>query len=62
METVTTTDLLTTAELARIMGLAPISLQHWRAEGRGPAWLKLGKAVRYSRADVERFYAQNRCS
>jgi predicted DNA-binding transcriptional regulator AlpA len=58
----TTDDLLTTDELARITGLAVITLQHWRAEGRGPTYVKLGRAVRYERAAVARFYAQNRCA
>jgi predicted DNA-binding transcriptional regulator AlpA len=62
METIITTDLLTTKELARITGLAPISLQHMRAEGRGPSWLKLGKAVRYAPADVARWFEANRAA
>jgi predicted DNA-binding transcriptional regulator AlpA len=55
-------DLLTTDELASMTGLAPITLQHWRAEGRGPSYLKLGRTVRYERAAVAQFYAQNRCA
>jgi predicted DNA-binding transcriptional regulator AlpA len=63
METIITTDdLLTTEELARITGLAPITLQHWRATGHGPAFLKLGRAVRYEREAVAQFYAQNRAA
>ena len=62
MEITTDDDLLTTEELARIMRVAPITLQHWRAESRGPAWLKLGKAVRYQREAVAQFYAENRCN
>lgn len=54
-------DLLTTNELATMTGLAVITLQHWRAAGRGPAYLKIGRAVRYERDSVAQFYAQNRC-
>jgi predicted DNA-binding transcriptional regulator AlpA len=64
METIITTDdnLLSTEELARITGLAPISLQHMRAEKRGPVWLKLGKSVRYAPADVLAWFAANRAA
>ena len=57
-----TDNLLTTDELAKIMGLAVITIQHWRGTGRGPAFLKLGRAVRYERDSVARFYAQNRAA
>ena len=43
METITTNDLLTTDELARQTGLAVITLQHWRATGRGPRVARLGE-------------------
>jgi predicted DNA-binding transcriptional regulator AlpA len=56
------TDLLTTDELARITGLAVITIQHWRATGRGPAYLKLGRAVRYEKDAVARFFAENRAA
>ena len=61
METVAD-NLLTTDELARITGLAVITLQHWRATGHGPAFLKLGRAVRYERDAVAQFYAENRAA
>ena len=62
METIITTDddLLTTEELARITGLAVITLQHWRAEDYGPAYLKLGRAVRYERDAVAQFFSEHR--
>jgi len=55
-------NLLTTDELAKQTGLAVITLQHWRATGRGPAFLKLGRAVRYERNAVARFYADSRAA
>jgi predicted DNA-binding transcriptional regulator AlpA len=53
-------DLLTTDELARMTGLAVITLIHWRAEGRGPAYLKLGRTVRYEREAVAQFFSEHR--
>ena len=52
-------DLLTTDDLAKMTGLAKITIAHWRAAGTGPAHVKLGRAVRYRVADVERWLTQN---
>jgi len=38
--------------LAARLGLARVTLQVWRAQGKGPPFLKLGRVVRYSWADV----------
>lgn len=40
--------LLRPTEAAKALGVHPQSLANWRAEGRGPKWVKLGTAVRYS--------------
>jgi len=32
-------------------------LERWRVEGLGPAWLKVGRAVRYREGDVEQWLA-----
>lgn len=45
----------TTREAAEYLGLAWRTLERWRADGVGPAYLKLGGAVRYDRADLDRF-------
>jgi hypothetical protein len=34
-------------------------LANLRAEGRGPAWVKLGRSVRYDLAELERYVAAN---
>jgi predicted DNA-binding transcriptional regulator AlpA len=39
--------------LARKLGLVPETLQLWRRKGTGPAFLKLGRAVRYRVRDIE---------
>ena len=40
--------LITSAEAAALVGLAPITLAKMRIRGDGPPYFKLGKAVRYS--------------
>jgi predicted DNA-binding transcriptional regulator AlpA len=40
-------------EVAEILGVARVTLQQWRAQGKGPRYFKLGRrAVRYRLADV----------
>lgn len=51
------TELITTEDAARILGLKPSTLRRWRCVGRGPAFYKLGTRgtpayVRYERAEV----------
>ena len=40
--------LLTTAEAEALLKLKPNTLAMWRVIGKGPSYLKIGKAVRYS--------------
>lgn len=40
---------VTTAEASRIVGFPPSTLSTWRSRGGGPAFLKVGTAVRYQR-------------
>ena len=44
-------------EVARRLGVSPFTLRAWRRQGRGPAYMKLGRAVRYRVADVAAFEA-----
>lgn len=39
-------------ELAEILEVKPQTLATWRAEERGPDYVKLGKSVFYRKADV----------
>ena len=56
------TELLTTRELAGYLRLAITTLEHWRLDGRGPAFQRMGRQVRYQRADVDRWLAEmNEC-
>lgn len=45
--------LLSIEQLAEYTGISKNTLYYWRVEGRGPRGMKLGKYVRYRRADVE---------
>lgn len=47
--------LLTTRQAARRLGLSPGTLQNWRWCGRGPTYVRLGRAVRYLETDLEQF-------
>jgi excisionase family DNA binding protein len=46
---------LTEREVAALLGLSVATLRAWRHRGRGPRFLRLGRAVRYLPADLEDF-------
>jgi predicted DNA-binding transcriptional regulator AlpA len=46
---------LDTPQAAEFLGLSRKTLERWRWAGQGPRWHKLGGAVRYSLAELERF-------
>jgi excisionase family DNA binding protein len=46
---------LTTPEAAEYLGLKPGTLEIWRCNGKGPNFLKLGRACRYRLEDLEEF-------
>lgn len=47
--------LLTPAEAAAILHLAPQTLARWRTEGIGPAHVRLGSRVYYEPGEIRRF-------
>ena len=48
--------IFTVKEAAKYLGLAESTLNKWRCyQNEGPAYLKLGKAVRYRREDLDAF-------
>lgn len=53
-------DLLTTSEAARYIGRSKPTLDRYRHEGHGPAYFKLGGAVRYNRRDLDAWIAAGR--
>lgn len=44
-----------TQQASDYLGLAQATLEAWRTRGGGPVFLKLGKAVRYRREDLDAF-------
>jgi len=46
---------LTTPEAATFLGVKPSTLEQWRWSGRGPRFVKLGRACRYRLADLEEY-------
>ncbi|MBO9580784.1 MAG: helix-turn-helix domain-containing protein [Sphingobium sp.] len=56
-----TPKMLSTADAARQLGLAPYTLRRWRHEGKGPRFVKLGRCqqavVIYYEDDVQAFLA-----
>jgi len=46
---------LTTAEAAERLRVAKVTLESWRAAGRGPKFSRLGRAIRYATVDLDQF-------
>jgi excisionase family DNA binding protein len=51
---------LTETEAAARLGLKVATLRAWRHQGRGPAFVRLGRAIRYLSTDIDEFLAANR--
>ena len=51
---------MTTRQAAQALGIKPGTLEVWRVRGDGPAYLKIGRAVRYRRDDIEAFILAGR--
>jgi hypothetical protein len=50
-------ELLDTSLVARTWGIAEVTLRKWRILGVGPPFMRLGRAVRYRRTDLDAFLA-----
>lgn len=46
-------ELLTQQETAALLKVSVSTLKRWRTVGTGPRYLRVGRAVRYRRSDVE---------
>lgn len=55
-----TDKLLNDREAAALLGVTQSTLNFWRVQRRGPAFVKLGHAVRYRRADIDAYIAASR--
>lgn len=53
-------DLLTTKQLAEYLGVTARTLELWRETRVGPAWVRVGRKVRYRREDVEAWLESRR--
>jgi predicted DNA-binding transcriptional regulator AlpA len=51
---------LTESEAAARLGLKIATLRAWRHQGRGPAYVRLGRAIRYLVRDIDEFLTENR--
>lgn len=52
-------DLLSTTEASAVIQITAGTLNGWRYLGKGPDYVKLGRKVRYRRADLTRFIEDN---
>lgn len=50
--------LLDTDQASRLLGLASGTLRKWRLAGRGPAFVRLGRSVKYRKSELEGFVSR----
>ncbi len=50
-------EVLTTSEAAKYLGMSDawMARQRWLGPGYGPRYIKIGRAVRYDRSDLDAF-------
>jgi predicted DNA-binding transcriptional regulator AlpA len=65
-------EMLSTAEVAAMIGVSPDTVEKWRADGEGPPWFRFGRTIggrsrkrsrslpRYRREDVEAWIESKR--
>lgn len=56
----TSTLLSDTDASAYLGGIRPKTLKNWRSAGEGPSFIKVGRSVRYSVADLDQYLAASR--
>jgi predicted DNA-binding transcriptional regulator AlpA len=54
--------LLTNDETAALLGIKPNTLEIWRIQGKGPSFLKIGRAVRYIESVVLAWIEAQTCN
>lgn len=45
--------LLNTAEAAKLLHVAEITISKWRMDGLGPQFIRFGRGIRYRVSDIE---------
>lgn len=53
-------ELLTPPEAAEVLRTKARTIERWRTNGDGPAFVRIGRRVAYRRQDLEAFITQNR--
>lgn len=51
-------NLLTPEEVAQRLRVSVLTLANWRSAGRGPAFVKVGRTVRYEESAIEAYLKQ----
>ena len=51
--------LMDTQQAAEMLKISPKTLERMRVEGRGPAFVKVGRCVRYRESDILAFVERN---
>ena len=51
--------LLSTKEAGKYLGLSTSTLNKWRCFGTGPRFVKLGRAVRYRKAELDEYLKEH---
>ncbi|MEM7664564.1 MAG: helix-turn-helix domain-containing protein [Pseudomonadota bacterium] len=58
-DTIDRTELLDNEQTAALLGIKPNTLEIWRTKGRGPAFVKMGRAkqsrIRYQRSAIDKW-------
>lgn len=49
-------NLLSTSEVAKMLGIAASTLRGWRANDQGPRYARIGKKIKYHPDDVKRWW------
>jgi excisionase family DNA binding protein len=57
---ITATEWLTTEQAASYLQVATVTMETWRARRQGPPFAKVGRTIRYRRADLDSWLEQNR--
>jgi excisionase family DNA binding protein len=55
-------ELLTQQQLADELQVSVRTLERWRQEGTGPAFIRVGRSPRYRRSDIDAWLEQQRRS
>lgn len=53
-------ELSSPAQVGELVGKPTTTLAQWRWQGIGPAYVKIGRSIRYPRADVIAWLEKNR--